>query len=139
MAERDEFGEHAMLSRRFAAALVVAVVVAADAGVCFAGTGYATYYNRKSCKRDGTSGITASGEPLDDNAMTCATWHYPFGTRLRVTYLATGRSVIVRVNDRGPGRKARRRGVIIDLTEGAFKRIAPLKLGRIRVKVEEVD
>ena len=117
---------------------MIVTVVGSDARLCFADTGYATYYNRASCRKDGTSGITASGEPLDDGAMTCAAWHYEFGTRLRVTCAESGKSVIVRVNDRGPGRKARRRGVIVDLTEGAFKRIAPLKKGRIRVHVEEL-
>jgi rare lipoprotein A len=120
-----------------AAALVIVVVVGAD--VCLADTGYATYYNRASCKKDGTSGITASGERLDDSALTCATWRHEFGTRLRVTCTETGRSVVVRVNDRGPGRKARRRGVIVDLTEGAFKRISALAKGRIHVRIEVID
>ena len=101
-------------------------------------SGYATYYNLESCKREGTSGITASGEPLDDNALTCASWNYKFGTLLRVTH--GDRSVVVRCNDRGPGRKARRRGVIIDLTEAAFKRLTDgdLKVGKIRVTVKEI-
>ncbi len=96
---------------------------------------FATWYSVASCEKEGTSGITASGEPLDDDAFTCATWQYPFGTLLRVTY--RDKSVIVKVNDRGPGRKARRRGVIIDLTKRAFLRLSPLEAGSIAVQVEE--
>jgi rare lipoprotein A len=128
-----------MSFRQVAAALVAVAVVGTDAGPCLASTGYATYYNRASCRRDGTSGITASGEPLSDGAMTCASWDHPFGTVLRVTCLESGRSVIVRVNDHGPGRKARRRGVIVDLTEGAFRRLGSLGKGRVHVRVEEVE
>ena len=55
-------------------------------------------------KADGLVGkLTASGEPLDDKALTCAMWGVPFGTRVRVTL--GNRSVIVRVNDRGPNQK----------------------------------
>lgn len=43
---------------------------------------------------------TASGEPVDSQALTCSHYKYPMGTRLRVTHIANGRTVIVRVNDR---------------------------------------
>ena len=45
---------------------------------------------------------TASGEQFDPNAMTAAHPNLPFGTKLRVTDVDSGRSVVVRVNDRGP-------------------------------------
>src|SRR3989304_3444030 len=47
--------------------------------------------------------LTASGETFDLNGLTAAHWEYPFGTRLRVTNLRNKKSVVVRVNDRGPG------------------------------------
>lgn len=58
----------------------------------------------------------------------------PFGTRLRVTNLANGKSVIATVRDRGPFV----RGRDLDLSEGAFRRIASLKQGLIRVVVERL-
>ena len=60
------------------------------------------------------SRYTANGEYFNPSAMTCAHRTLPFGTRLRVTY--NGRSVVVRVNDRGPYS-----GAGIDLTYGAAK------------------
>lgn len=79
---------------------------------------------------------TASGEVFDDSDWTCASWVYPFGTLLRVTNLENGKSVLVRVNDRGP---AKRLGRLIDLTEAAFRRLANPSVGLIRVSVKEVD
>jgi rare lipoprotein A (peptidoglycan hydrolase) len=75
---------------------------------------------------------TASGERFDVHAMTCAHRHYPFNTRLRVTY--RGRSVVCRVNDRGPHIIGR----AIDLTEGAAARIGLTKkkgLGVVTIEV----
>lgn len=66
---------------------------------------------------------TASGERMNPNLMTAAHRHLRFGTRVRVTNKRNGRSVIVRINDRGPFT----RGRIIDLS-----RIAARKLGFIR-------
>ena len=76
---------------------------------------------------------TASGEEFDPNKLTCASWDYSFGTKLLVTNLENGKSVVVRVNDRGP---AKRLGRLIDLTREAFRRIADLKKGLIKVKVK---
>lgn len=59
--------------------------------------GFASYYN------DAFHGNpTASGEPYDKDDFSAAHREYPFGTRIRVTNLENGKSVIVRVNDRGP-------------------------------------
>ncbi len=80
----------------------------------------ASWYSRESCRREGTGGKdirTASGERLDDNALTCAVWGPKFGTMLKVTNLENGKSIVVRCNDRGPGR----RGIIrvkIEIVEG---------------------
>jgi rare lipoprotein A len=58
---------------------------------------------------------TASGEPFDMNGLTAAHRTLPLGSRARITNLANGRQVVVRINDRGPGRS----GVLIDLSRGA--------------------
>jgi hypothetical protein len=103
----------------------------------FAQTGTASYYTRVSCLKEGTSGIMANGQPLDDNAFSCASWDYPFGTRLKITY--EGKSIIVLVTDRGPSRRLYRKGRIIDLSAAAFQALAPLSKGIITVTVEEVN
>ena len=101
--------------------------------------GTSSFYTVESCKREGTSGVfTASGERFDENALTCAIGSYKFGKKFRVTNLENGKSVIVRHNDFGPNKKLRRKGRIIDLSKGAFRRIADLKHGLIKVKVEVV-
>ena len=68
--------------------------------------------------------------------MTCAMWDVPFGTQLRVTNLESGRSVVVRVNDRGPNKRL---GRLIDLTQSAFAKIADPARGLTRVRVEVLD
>lgn len=78
---------------------------------------------------------TANGEIFDDSKLTCASWHYQFGTYLKVTNLANQKSVVCRVNDRGP---SKRLGRLIDLTKTAFHQIADLKKGLIRVSVSPV-
>ena len=78
--------------------------------------------------------LTASGEKFDKNKFTCASNYYKIGTMLEVTNIANGKSVVVKVNDRG-GFK----GMKLDLSEGAFKRIANLKQGVIKVKVEKFN
>lgn len=74
---------------------------------------------------------TASGEIFDPHKMTAAHRTLPFGTRLRVTDVSTGRSVTVRVNDRGPFV----RGRIVDLSYSAAQRLGIIKKGVARVKV----
>jgi rare lipoprotein A len=78
----------------------------------------------------GGGGTTASGEPLNSSAMTAAHKTLPFGTKLRVTNTANGRSVVVRVNDRGPFVAGR----CLDLTTGAFSRIASMGAGVATVR-----
>lgn len=70
---------------------------------------------------------TASGEPYQAQALRAAHRTLPFGTWLRVYYPARGTSVTVKVNDRGPYI----RGRVLDLTPGAFVRLAPLDHGVI--------
>lgn len=81
---------------------------------------------------------TASGERFDKDDLTAAHPRYPGGTELEVTNLENHRSVHVRVIDRGPAKKARRDGVIIDLSQAAAKRLQFTDDGRARVRVEVV-
>jgi len=89
-------------------------------------TGLASYYARKFQSRK-----TASGERLDNQAMTAAHRSLPFGTEVIVRKLHNGKSVRVRINDRGPFVKGR----IIDLTIAAFSRIASLDRGVVKVEI----
>lgn len=95
--------------------------------------GLASWYSRKS---PGIKKHTASNEVFDDRAMTCAIWGVPFDQKVKVTNLENGRSVILRVNDRGPHTRYVRKGRIIDLTKTAFHQIADTKKGLIKVSVE---
>lgn len=72
---------------------------------------------------------TASGERFNAYGNSVAHRYLPFGTRLRVTNSSNGKSVIVRVNDRGPYVGGRS----LDLSYGAFRRIASPSTGEIKV------
>jgi len=98
----------------------------------------ASYYTVDSCRREGTSGIMANGEVLNDEAFTCASWDYPFGTSLRIRNKENGKSVVVTVTDRGPNRRLYRQGRTIDLSKRAFSEIANIKQGVIEIEVEVV-
>ena len=74
---------------------------------------------------------TASGETFDMNRMTAAHPTLPLGTRLLVTNLANGRSVIVRVNDRGPRRADR----VLDLSYAAARALQAVERGVINVRM----
>ena len=75
---------------------------------------------------------TASGETFDMHALTAAHRTLPFGTRVRVTHLGNGRSVVVRINDRGPFRSGR----IVDLSHAAALRLGMLGAGIAEVRLE---
>jgi rare lipoprotein A len=110
--------------------LQVADPVAAEAKVYKAiGQGTASYYGRELA-----GNRTASGERFDPNGLTAAHRTLPLGTRLRVTNVANGRSVIVRVNDRGPfvGRR------LIDVSLGAAREIQMIRSGTAQVRLEIV-
>lgn len=79
--------------------------------------------------------LTASGEVFDLNGLTAAHWDYPFGTRLRVTNLRNNKSVVVRVNDRGPGIEGRS----IDVSMAAAHQLGFLKSGLTEVRVKVVS
>jgi rare lipoprotein A len=74
---------------------------------------------------------TASGERFNRNAMTLASRHLPFGTRVRVVNPKTGRSAIARVNDRGPFRG----GYTADLSQGLARRIGLSNSGAVRLEI----
>lgn len=75
---------------------------------------------------------TASGERFDQNALTAAHRNLPFGSLVRVTNLRNDKSVVVRINDRGPYSKGR----IIDLSHKAATQIDMLRAGVVPVRVE---
>lgn len=93
------------------------------------GRGVASYYGRRFHGRR-----TANGERFNMNAMTAAHKTLPFGSKVRVTNPRNGKSVIVRINDRGPFI----RGRTIDLSRAAAKRIGMISRGHARVNLELV-
>ncbi len=64
---------------------------------------------------------------------------YPFGTRVRVTNLRNQRHIIVTIVDRGPAARQRSDGVIIDLSRAAAERLAFVREGRTRVRVDVLE
>lgn len=90
-------------------------------------TGLASYYADRYHNKK-----TASGEPYKNNANTAAHMTLPFGSMVRVTNVTNGKSVLVRVNDRGNFP----RGRVIDLSKAAFSSIGNLRSGLIKVKLE---
>lgn len=95
--------------------------------------GRASWYSRTD---PGINRHTANNEVFDDSKLTCAMWNVPFNQKLLVTNIENGKSIVVRVNDRGPHKRFVRKGRIIDLTKTAFKQIGGTKKGLIRVQVE---
>lgn len=75
---------------------------------------------------------TANGEVFNQNALTAAHKSLPFGTRVKVTNLNNGKSVIVRINDDGPHIPGR----VIDLSKGAAARIGMLSSGVAPVRLQ---
>lgn len=75
---------------------------------------------------------TASGEVYNMYGVSAAHRTLPFGTRVRVTRLDNGRSIVVRINDRGPFV----RGRIIDLSYGAAKKLGMVQEGVVKVRIE---
>ncbi len=96
----------------------------------FAKSGKASFYGK------GFHGkLTANGERYDMYAMTAAHKTLPFGSRVRVTCRETGKSVVVRINDRGPFVAGR----IIDVSQGAAAELDIISKGVVNVKIELLD
>lgn len=94
------------------------------------GQGSASYY---AAKFDGRR--TASGERFDNSGMTAAHRSLPFGSRVRVTNPANGRSVIVRINDRGPFT----RGRLIDVSRAAAEELGMVARGHANVELALIE
>ena len=94
------------------------------------GSGVASYYGKRFHGRR-----TANGERFDMNAMTAAHRTLPFGTKVEVTNPANGRSVVVRINDRGPFTKGR----TIDLSRSAAQAIGLVQRGHGTVQLALLD
>jgi rare lipoprotein A len=92
--------------------------------------GYASFYSD-----DFDGKLTANGERFNRTDYTAAHLSLPFGTYLRVTNLNNNYTVVVRVNDRGPYLQKR----IIDLSEGAARKIGGYMHGVTRVRLEQID
>ena len=92
--------------------------------------GKASYYSKRA-----TGARTSSGERLHHDSLTCAHRTHPFGTMLKVTNPKNGKSVVVKVTDRGPFG----RGRIIDLSWRAAKELGMLSQGVAIVLVEAAD
>jgi rare lipoprotein A len=97
------------------------------AGTRIASQGIASFYT------EGTR--TASGEKFDTNQLTAAHPSLPFGTRLRVTNVSTGKSVTVRVNDRGPYVPGR----VVDVSYSAARMLGMVGGGVAKVKLDVVQ
>jgi rare lipoprotein A len=109
-----------------AAFAVTAMLCAPMAAHAKSMVGFASYYQHG--KR------TANGEHFNPMGLTAAHRSLPFGTKLRVTNLRNGKSVVVRVNDRGPFI----RGRILDLSLGAARIVGLTGSGVGRVKVDVI-
>lgn len=97
-------------------------------GTTYKSKGVASYYHDKFNGKK-----TASGELFSNKEYTAAHKDLPFGTKVRVTNLENGKSVIVTINDRGPFSKGRE----IDLSKKAFMEISDKKThGELSVKIE---
>ncbi len=115
------------LLRGFLAAAVLAASFAASQGSANAETGRASWYALTS--------KTASGERCNPGALTAAHRSLPFGTKVKVENLRNGRSIVVRINDRGPYVGGR----IIDLTKAAASRLGFVDSGVARVRITVIE
>lgn len=104
--------------------------VASTAVRKFSQTGVASWYGRQFHGRK-----TASGETFDMNALTAAHPSLPLNCYVRVTNEKNGKSVVVKINDRGPFHGNR----VLDLSYGAAKKLGIVDAGSAKVRIERVD
>jgi rare lipoprotein A len=116
-----------MFRRLAGSLLVIALSVPVTGCASSRSEGLASYYADKYQGRK-----TANGEIFDTAKLTAAHKTLPFGTRVRVTNLDNGRSVDVRINDRGPYVAGR----VIDLSPAAARKLDMLRAGVVRVKLD---
>jgi rare lipoprotein A len=105
----------------------VGVTAAKSAASGSASFGLASYYSYP--------GRTANGERYDPKQLTAAHRTLPFGTKLQVTNVKSGRSVVVRVNDRGPFI----RGRVVDVSYAAARELDLLHAGTAKVRLEVLN
>ena len=111
-----------------AAALIIgSVAIAASTSTASAQCGRASWYALTS--------KTASGERMNPAAMTAAHRSLPFGTKLKVVNEANGKSVVVRINDRGPFIKGR----VLDLSKAAAQKLGFISAGHTPVCMAKVS
>jgi len=110
------------------------VPMSVEEALQYSETGVASWYGRETQRRKGGS-MTANGEAFDPKKPTAAHKYLPLPMHVRVKNLDNGRSMIVRVNDRGPFVDGR----IIDLSSGAAKQLGFYRRGLARVKIETVQ
>lgn len=116
------------MTRFLAASAAILIFAVLFGTAALAETGLASYYGTESGSR------TASGERFDGSGMTAAHRTLPFNTKVRVTLLSSGESVVVRISDRGPYV----RGRIVDLSYAAAKKLGIIGIGVARVSVKVV-
>jgi rare lipoprotein A len=118
------------MKHRYAVILICILMILALPVMAGNEKGAASYY------ADSLSGNpTASGEPYDKNALTAAHRTLPFDTMVKVTNLDNGKTVVVRINDRGPHSKSR----IIDVSGAAAKQLGLIDSGTAKVRIEVQD
>ena len=115
-----------MVKKTICFAMACAILVGA-ANNAFAQSGIASVYAYKS-------GKTANGERTQSSALTAAHKSLPFGTKVRVTNKKNGRSVVVRINDRGPFVPGR----IVDVSDAAAEKLGMVGRGVTKVKLDVV-
>lgn len=97
-------------------------------------TGVASWYGEETRKKDGGH-MTANGEKFDPDKLSAAHKYLPLPVNVRVTNLETKKSIVVRVNDRGPFAHNR----VIDLSAGAAKKLGFYEKGTAKVSIEVVS
>lgn len=110
------------------------VPMSVDEALQYSATGYASWYGKETQRQKGGS-MTANGEAFDPKKPTAAHKYLPLPMHVRVKNLENGKSMIVRVNDRGPFVDGR----IIDLSSGAAKQLGFYRQGLARVSIETVQ
>jgi rare lipoprotein A len=123
-----------MLSVTVAITLALQPIMSTAESALQTESGKASYYGKRFHGKK-----TASGERFDQKALVAAHPSWSFGTLVRVTNKENGRSVTVRVVDRGPAKKARRRGVIIDLSTKAARSLDFHEQGIVPVRLEVLE
>jgi rare lipoprotein A len=112
-----------LFKRSVVTAVCLAASIFAFSKTSLAEVGRASWYSLTS--------KTASGERCDPGALTAAHRSLPFGTKVKVENLKNGRSVVVRINDRGPFVGGR----VIDLTKAAARQLGFISSGIARVRL----